>query len=113
MCLCVDYRELNKKTLHDRYPLARVLEMISKLAGMKWFTTLDFKKVCHHGKMSPESLYKTALILPMGIYECREMPFGFKNAPVSCISAFNGDLPPWTKNEICSPYLDHKILERY
>ena len=38
------------------------------------------------------------------------MPFGLKNAPVSCISAFNGDLPPWTKNGICSPYLDHKIV---
>ena len=41
------YRELNKKTLHDRYSLARVQKIIARLAGIKWFAPLDLGKAYH------------------------------------------------------------------
>ena len=64
MRLCIDYRELNKKTRHDRYPLPRVQEMIDGLAGMKWFTTLDLGKAYHQGRVAQTVSIRQRLFYP-------------------------------------------------
>ena len=69
MQLCVDYRELNRRTIPDKYPLPRIQEMLDNLSGMGWFSTLDLGKAYHQGKIHADSQHRTAFITPFGLYE--------------------------------------------
>ena len=85
LCLCVDYRELNKKTVKDAYPLPLPDEVQDRLAGATIFTTLDLQ--CGYWQM-PINLSdreKTAFCLGpgMGLFQFCRMPFGLAGAPSS------------------------------
>ncbi|CAH2093270.1 unnamed protein product [Euphydryas editha] len=79
--LCIDYRALNAVTIKDRYPLPNIDDHISKLAGMKYFTSLDMAQSYHQLLIAPEDTHKTAFITPQGQYEYLRVPFGLANAP--------------------------------
>ena len=60
--LRVDYRELNRKTHVDRYPIPRVQETLDNLGGSAWFSTLDQGKAYHQGFLTSASQPLTAFI---------------------------------------------------
>ena len=49
LCLCVDYCELNKKTIPDRQPIPKVQDILDTFGGKSWFTVLDQGKAYHQG----------------------------------------------------------------
>ena len=53
--LCIDYRELNKKTVAERQPIPRIQDLVDGLGGSCWFSTLDQGKAYHQGFMDEES----------------------------------------------------------
>ena len=64
MRLCVDYRELNKKTVQDSHPIPRIQETLDNLGGNAWLSTLDQGKAYHQGFVSHECQLLTAFTTP-------------------------------------------------
>lgn len=67
--LCVDFRELNRKTIPDRHPLPRIQDLLDSLGSNSWFSILDQGSAYHQGFVSPESRHLTAFSTPRGLYE--------------------------------------------
>jgi len=89
--LCVDYRELNKFIVKDRFPLPLVDDNIDLLRGKKYFTCLDLKDGFHHVNIAKDSIKYTSFITPLGQFEFLKMPFGLATGP-SCFSRFIQDI---------------------
>jgi len=79
--VCVDYRELNKNTAADKFPLPLISDQIARLRRAKYFTSLDMASGYYQISIHPESIEYTALVTPDGQYEFLAMTFGLKNAP--------------------------------
>jgi len=78
--LCVDYRNLNKVTVHDAFPIPRIDESVEALSGAKYFSTFDLAAGYHQIEVHPRDRHKTAFSTPFGHFEFNRMPMGLSNS---------------------------------
>eukprot|EP00253_Pinus_taeda_P017782 PITA_17782 len=81
--ICVDYRELNKATKKDHFPLPFIDQVLDGLAGKRFFSFLDGFSRYNQIQINPEDQDKTTFTCPWGTFAYRVLPFGVCNAPAT------------------------------
>ncbi|GJV22322.1 putative reverse transcriptase domain-containing protein [Tanacetum coccineum] len=99
--MCIDYWELNKLIVKNRYPLLRIDDLFDQLQGSSVYSKIDLRSCYHQLRVSDKDIPKTAFRTRYGHYEFQVMPFGLINAPVVFMDLMN---------HVCKPYMDKFLI---
>lgn len=108
--LYVDYRQLNKKIVRDRYPLPLIDDQLDRLQSAKIFTTLDLENGFFHVEVDEDSRKFTAFITRDGQYEFSRMPFGLCNSPAVFQKFVNATFRDFINDGMVLTYMDDLIV---
>nr|GEU31803.1 hypothetical protein [Tanacetum cinerariifolium] len=99
--MCIDYRELNKQTVKNHYPLPRIDDLFDQLQRSSVYLKIDLRSGYHQLRVREQDVPKTTFRTRYGHYEFQVMPFGLTNT----LAVFM-DL----MNRVCMPYLDKFVI---
>ncbi|GKA25267.1 putative reverse transcriptase domain-containing protein [Tanacetum coccineum] len=99
--MCIDYRELNKLTVKNRYPLPRIDDLFDQLQGSSVYSKIDLRSGYHQLRVRDEDIPKTAFRTRYGHYEFQVMPFRLTSAPAVFMDPMN---------RVCRPYLEKFMI---
>ncbi|GKD50642.1 putative reverse transcriptase domain-containing protein [Tanacetum coccineum] len=99
--MCIDYHELNKLTIKNRYPLPRIDDLFNQLQGLSVYSNIDLLSGYHQLCIKEEDNLITAFRTRYGHFEFQVMQFGLTNAPAVFMDLMN---------RVCKPYLDKFVI---
>ncbi|GJX02386.1 putative reverse transcriptase domain-containing protein [Tanacetum coccineum] len=99
--MCIDYKELNKLTIKNRYPLPIIDDLLDQLQGVCCFSKIDLRLGYHQLRVREEDIPKTTFRTRYGHFEFTVLPFGLTNAQAIFLDLMN---------RVCKPYLDKFVI---
>ncbi|GJY06112.1 putative reverse transcriptase domain-containing protein [Tanacetum coccineum] len=99
--MCIDYKELNKLTIKNHYPLPRIDDLFAQLQGSQFFSKIDLRSGYHQLRVHEDDIPKTAFRTCYGHFEFTVMPFVLTNAPSIFMDLMN---------RVYRPYLDKFVI---
>ena len=99
--LCIDYKQLNKVTIKNMYPLLRIDDLFNQLKGETMFSKINLRLGYHHVHIKEEDIFKISFRTRYGHYEFVLVPFGLTNAPTTFM---------FFVNSVLCPYLDKFVI---
>ena len=97
MRLFIDYRQLNKMTIKNRYSLPRIDDLFDQLRGATVFSKIDLRSRYHQVRIKDEDIFKTTFRTRYNHYKFVIIPFRLTNAPIVFM---------WLMNNVIHKYLD-------
>ena len=95
--LCIDYRQLNKVTIKNRYPLWRIDDLFDQMKGARVYSNIDLHTGYHHLRVRETNIHKTTFRTQYGHFEFIVMPFGLTNVSTAFMDLMH---------RVFQPYLD-------
>ena len=95
--LCIDYRQLNRVTIKNRYPLPRIDDLFDQLRGTRVYSKIDLRTGYHQLRVREIAIPKIAFRTRYGIFEFTVIAFGLTNAPAKFMDLMH---------RVFQPYLD-------
>ena len=99
--LCIDYRQLNKVTIQNRYPLPRIDDLFDQLRGARVYSKIVLRTGYHQLRVREIDIPKTVFRTRYGHFEITVKPFGLRNAPATFMDLMH---------RVFQPYLDQLIV---
>ncbi|GJR09461.1 putative reverse transcriptase domain-containing protein [Tanacetum coccineum] len=99
--MCIDYRELNKLTVKNRYQFPRIDDLFDQIQGSSVYLKIDLRSGYHQLRVREGDIPKAAFRTRYSHYEFQVMPFGFTNAPAVFMDLMN---------RVCKAYLDKFVI---
>ena len=99
--LCIDYRQLNRVTIKNRYPFSWIDDLFDQWRGVRVYPKIDLRTGYHQLRVRDTDIPKTAFRTRYGHFEFTVMPFGLTNVPTSFMDLMH---------RIFQPYLDEFIV---
>ena len=99
--MCIDYRQINKVTVKNKYPLPRIEDLFVHLKGAGVFSKIDLRFGYYLLRVKEVDVLKTAFRTRYGHYEFLVIPFGITNTPAAFMDLMN---------RVFRPYVDQFVV---